>query len=103
MVTEATTPRPSHTLGEFLYFLLQMKQGSNRVSVGLGRHGPIYKGLGESERVGAGRGEPWQSHNIPMSLAAQVLLPPQGPPALRTESQQSVTAPLEFLLPRRIR
>lgn len=58
MVTEATTPRPSHTLGEFLYFLLQMKQGSNRVSVGLGRHGPIYKGLGESERVGAGRGSP---------------------------------------------
>lgn len=74
-----------------------MKQGSNRVSMGLGRHGPIYKGLGESEGVSR-EGEPWQSHNIPMSLATQVLLPPQGSAlgacsALRAEFQQSICTP----------
>lgn len=36
--------------------------------------GPIYRGLGENltwEGGGLGReGEPWQSHHLPMSLAA---------------------------------
>lgn len=38
--------------GGNLYFLLQMKQGGNRMGVGKGREGigPIYKGLGVSLR-----------------------------------------------------
>lgn len=35
-------------------------------------------GLFTRDLVNRREGEPWQSHNIPMSLAAQVLLPPQG-------------------------
>lgn len=73
-------PQDPHTLlVGVLYFLLQMKQGSNRVSMGLERHGPIYRGHGTNQRwgVGAGRESPGRAINIPMSLAAQVLLPPQ--------------------------
>lgn len=63
-----------------MYFLLQMKQGGNRVNVGLGGHWAYLQRTWSESEVGHGEegreGEPWQGHNIPMSMAAQVLLPP---------------------------
>lgn len=65
-----------------MYFLLQMKQGGKKVSVGLGRDWAYLQRTYIESEVGHGErgreGEPWQGHNIPMSVAAQVLLPTQG-------------------------